>query len=285
MPLPVTDDGAIFGFQNWALRLGVLGCMGGLHPAARLHHMERIGRTAAHLRPSAPTSVVLTTSLDAAATAAAGGAGHGSLSPATHDDELGLDLELLYSCCEELVARGATPGVCVAVARHGKLLPPRAFGFAGPDAGADVNQGLEAGAELQPSSIFLVASVTKPVVATAVVQLVEQGRLDLDAPVSSLIPAFATSSAGASDPFRGDARAAVTVRHLLTHTSGLPDAVSEEPRFSSYAPLIGRRAAVCTRTRMLACGPAADSNLLAFRSLRTTNCEHVRPRSLTSARS
>eukprot|EP01046_Picozoa_sp_COSAG06_P005361 COSAG06_NODE_238_length_19422_cov_16.417741_23_plen_279_part_00 len=202
--------------------------------------MERIGRTAAHLRPSAPTSVVLTTSLDAAATAA-GGAGHGPLPAATHD-ELGLDLEPLYACCEELVARGATPGVCVAVARHGKLLPPRAFGFAGPDAGADVNQGLEAGAELQPSSIFLVASVTKPVVATAVVQLVEQGRLDLDAPVSSLIPAFA-SSAGGSDPFRGDARAAVTVRHLLTHTSGLPDAVSEGPRVCSYTPLICRRAA------------------------------------------
>lgn len=137
--------------------------------------------------------------------------------------ELGVDPSRLYACCEELVTQGATPGLCVAVARHGKLLQPRAFGTAGPDAG-EVNQGLEGGVPLQPDSIFLVASVTKPVVATAVMQLVEQHRVELDAPVCALLPEFRTSSP--DDPL-ASARGDVTVRHLLTHTSGLPDAVPE----------------------------------------------------------
>jgi CubicO group peptidase (beta-lactamase class C family) len=149
----------------------------------------------------------------------------------------GVDTGPLYACCEEMVANGASPGLCVAVARHGQLLPPRAFGTAGgggAGSGAgEVAQGLDGGALLRPDSIFLVASVTKPVVATAVVQLIEWGELELDAPVCSLLPGFAaTSSAAGGGGNGGDdpliaARAEVTVRHLLTHTSGLPDAVPE----------------------------------------------------------
>jgi beta-lactamase class C len=91
-------------------------------------------------------------------------------------------------------------------------------------------------AELRPDSIFLVASVTKPVVATAVMQLVEKGLLDLDAPVHTILPAFATSS-DPDDPL-ASARLAVTPRHLLTHTSGLPDAVPENHELRArQAPL------------------------------------------------
>lgn len=167
--------------------------------------MERLGRTALHLRPAAA-------------------AGSTTL-PGSTPADVGVDLEPLWAACEELVARGAAPGYCVAVARHGKLLPPRAFGLAGPAAG-ERDQGLVGGMPLVPDSIFLVASVTKPVVATAVLQLVQRGELDLDATVSSLIPAFSSSTAGSDDPLAA-ARATVTVRHLLTHTSGLPDAVPE----------------------------------------------------------
>jgi CubicO group peptidase (beta-lactamase class C family) len=170
--------------------------------------MERLGRTAQHLRPTAISASE--TTLPSMGSAAA---------------DLGVDLEPLWSACEELVAHGAAPGYCVAVARHGKLLPPRAFGHAGPEAG-ERDQGLVGGMSLVPDSIFLVASVTKPVVATAVLQLVQRGQLDLDATVSSLIPAFGTSAAGSDDRLVAE-RATVTVRHLLTHTSGLPDAVPE----------------------------------------------------------
>src|SRR4051794_22620214 len=59
-------------------------------------------------------------------------------------------------------------------------------------------------------SIFPVASLTKPVVAVAVMQLVEDGAIGLDDPVAKFIPEFELQGKGA-----------ITVRHLLTHTSGL----------------------------------------------------------------
>jgi CubicO group peptidase (beta-lactamase class C family) len=61
-------------------------------------------------------------------------------------------------------------------------------------------------------SIFFLASVTKPIVATAVMRYVDEGRLDLDVPVARILPAFV-----------GHGREAVTPRHILTHSSGLPD--------------------------------------------------------------
>jgi CubicO group peptidase (beta-lactamase class C family) len=68
----------------------------------------------------------------------------------------------------------------------------------------------EAGLPMERSTLFRMASNTKPVVATAAAILVERGRLRYDDPVSRYIPSF---GAGAS--------AAITVHHLLTHTSGL----------------------------------------------------------------
>jgi len=65
-------------------------------------------------------------------------------------------------------------------------------------------------------SPFLVASITKPVTATAVLQCVERGLIDLENPVREYVPAF-----------DGDRREAVTVRDLLRHTSGLPDMLPE----------------------------------------------------------
>jgi CubicO group peptidase (beta-lactamase class C family) len=58
------------------------------------------------------------------------------------------------------------------------------------------------------------ASITKPFVATAVMQLVEQGKVDLDAPVTKYVPYFRLK-----DPRYQD----ITVRQMVTHTSGMPD--------------------------------------------------------------
>jgi CubicO group peptidase (beta-lactamase class C family) len=63
-----------------------------------------------------------------------------------------------------------------------------------------------------PDTVFLLASITKPMTATGIMALVEHGRLHLDDPVHRHLPAFA-----------GADRAPVTLRHLLNHTSGLPD--------------------------------------------------------------
>jgi len=70
-------------------------------------------------------------------------------------------------------------------------------------------------------TIFLLASITKPILATAVMQMVERGRLLLGAPVASILPAFDASGKGG-----------VTVRHLLTHTSGLDETAWLERRLN-----------------------------------------------------
>jgi serine-type D-Ala-D-Ala carboxypeptidase len=69
---------------------------------------------------------------------------------------------------------------------------------------------------IDAESLFFLASVTKPIFATAFMQLVDDGSVELDAPVARWLPQFDT-----------DQKRAVTIRHLLSHTSGVPDALPE----------------------------------------------------------
>ncbi|MBG0566416.1 serine hydrolase domain-containing protein [Actinoplanes aureus] len=68
------------------------------------------------------------------------------------------------------------------------------------------------GVEATPDSVFQVGSVTKLLTATLLMQLVDEGRVELDAPVRRYLPGFRVADEAAS--------AAITVRHLLTHTAG-----------------------------------------------------------------
>jgi CubicO group peptidase (beta-lactamase class C family) len=68
------------------------------------------------------------------------------------------------------------------------------------------------GVEATPDSLFQVGSITKPLTATLVMQLADEGELELDAPVRRYLPGFRVADEGAS--------AAITVRQLLTHTAG-----------------------------------------------------------------
>lgn len=63
-------------------------------------------------------------------------------------------------------------------------------------------------------TIFHLASVTKPFVATAVMQLADRGKVDIDAPVTRYLPYFKMNDPRASS---------ITVKQLLTHTAGMPD--------------------------------------------------------------
>lgn len=67
--------------------------------------------------------------------------------------------------------------------------------------------------ETTPDSLFQIGSITKVYTATLVMQLVDEGRIDLDAPIQSYLPDVRFADAGAS--------ARITVRHLLSHTSGV----------------------------------------------------------------
>lgn len=113
----------------------------------------------------------------------------------------------------ELVARhvqeGRIPGAVLGIARSGGDLRSEAFSPPG-------------GPELTIESRFLVASITKPIVATAVMQLAAQGLLVLSDPVARYLPEFAPQPAGERLP-GGEA---VTTWHLLTHTSGLRDTLT-----------------------------------------------------------
>ena len=75
------------------------------------------------------------------------------------------------------VAKHHLPGAALAVARNGRLVYARGFGFADRDEKQPV----------QPESLFRIASISKPLTAAAVLQLVERGRLKLDEPVFELL--------------------------------------------------------------------------------------------------
>jgi CubicO group peptidase (beta-lactamase class C family) len=97
------------------------------------------------------------------------------------------------------------PSVALAVAQHGEVVCEAAFGF------ADVANRRAA----TPGTVYSLASISKPFTATAVMQLVERGQVELDAPANRYLGLAQLRA------FEGDADSA-TIRRLLTHTAGLP---------------------------------------------------------------
>ncbi len=90
-------------------------------------------------------------------------------------------------------------------------------------------------ANLDPSQVFLLASISKPMTASGVMILADRGQLSLGDPVRKFIPEFS-----------GGDRNLVTVRHLLTHSSGLPDMLPENTELRRrHAPLEDFVAATC----------------------------------------
>jgi CubicO group peptidase (beta-lactamase class C family) len=110
----------------------------------------------------------------------------------------------LDAVLEEIVTRWGIPGMAVGIVQENEIIYARGFGV----------QSLDTQAPVTPESIFCVASVAKCFVATALMHLVEQQRLDLDTPLVSYLPYFRLD----------DARyRRITIRQMLSHTSGLPD--------------------------------------------------------------
>ena len=89
-------------------------------------------------------------------------------------------LARIDSMCQQAVAQGKVPGVVALVARKGKIVYYKAFGMAD-------NQK---GRALQREDIFRIASQSKAITATAVMMLWEEGRFQLDDPISKYIPEF-----------------------------------------------------------------------------------------------
>jgi len=113
------------------------------------------------------------------------------------------------------------PGGAVAVAKDGRLLLSRGYGW------ADV----ERRQPVKPDSLFRIASVSKPITALALLVLVEQGRLDLDAKAVDLLGPIRPMEGASIDPtFRQ-----ITVRQLLYHTAGFDRQASFDPMFPPAA--------------------------------------------------
>jgi methyl acetate hydrolase len=111
----------------------------------------------------------------------------------------------------------AIPGVVAMATDRQRTLYQGAFGMA----------DMATGRALTADALFRIASMTKAITTTAAMQLVEQGRFGLDDPVEKYLPAFARMQVFESfDPATGayrlhPATRIATVRHLMTHTSGL----------------------------------------------------------------
>jgi CubicO group peptidase (beta-lactamase class C family) len=103
-------------------------------------------------------------------------------------------------------------GAVVLVAHRGEVVLRKTAGW----------MDREARRPMQPDAIFRLASVTKPVVSAAALALIESGRLSMDDPVTRWLPEFRPRLPGGEAP-------EITVRHLLTHTSGLSYGFLEEP--------------------------------------------------------
>ena len=83
------------------------------------------------------------------------------------------------------------------------------------------------GRGITENAMFLLGSISKPICVTALMTLYDKGQFKLDDPLQKFIPAF-----------NGDGRERITIQHLLTHVSGLPDQLPENNDLrSSHAPL------------------------------------------------
>jgi CubicO group peptidase (beta-lactamase class C family) len=116
---------------------------------------------------------------------------------------------------ERATQSGSVPGVVAAAATDRGVVYHGAFG----------RRSLDDATPMTLDSVFRIASMTKAVTSVAAMQLVERGKVGLDEPLGHLVPALAAPEvfegfdAGGSPRLR-PARTAVTLRHLLTHTSG-----------------------------------------------------------------
>ncbi len=115
------------------------------------------------------------------------------------------------------VQNGNLPGAVALIARNGKIVFWKAYGMAD-------NQ---AGKEMKRDAIFRIASQTKAITSTAVMMLWEEGKFQLDDPISKYIPEFKNQQVlksfhYADTTWTGEpVKKEITIRHLLTHTSGI----------------------------------------------------------------
>jgi CubicO group peptidase (beta-lactamase class C family) len=115
----------------------------------------------------------------------------------------------LDSVIAEIMARWGIPGLGAGIIQGNEILYARGFGV----------QSVETGVPVSFDSLFCLASIAKCFVACAIMKLVEQGQLDLVAPLVRYLPYFRLND---------DRYPQITLRQMLSHTSGMPDMDEDE---------------------------------------------------------
>lgn len=116
---------------------------------------------------------------------------------------------------QQAVLAGHVPGVVAAASSSEGTVYEAAFG----------ERALGRGVAMTPDTVFWLASMTKPIVGAAAMQLVEQGKLTLDEPAAKFLPELAdvkllTGWDSSGQPLLQAPKAQITLRQLLTHTAG-----------------------------------------------------------------
>ena len=117
----------------------------------------------------------------------------------------GLQADPLDDYLAQEMKKQHIPGLALAVLKEGKIVKAEGYGWA----------DLEGKIPVKPNTVFQLQSITKSFTATGIMMLVEEGKIGLDHPIGSYLE-------GLPDDW-----GRITVRHLLTHTSGLKDFINE----------------------------------------------------------
>lgn len=151
-------------------------------------------------------------------------AAHAATLPDTRPEAVGLSgerLERIHQIVERHMQAGDITGAVMLVARRGRI------------AYVDITGTLDLAGTMpmQRDTVFRLASMTKPVIGTAIMMMLEEGRLQLSDPISKYIPEFANQRVAIAEELDSDgtsptfhtvpAERDITIRDLLTHTSGL----------------------------------------------------------------
>ena len=151
--------------------------------------------------------VLLSTTLAAQAPSGSRSTAHGTFDPARAG--------VIDRALQRYIDTDRVAGLVSLVMQDGQVVYEKAFGWA----------DREAGRRMTPDTIFRIASQTKALTSTAIMQLIEEGALTLNTRVSTLIPSFARTSVAVVNA-RGrvtqvPAERPITIRDLLTHTAGI----------------------------------------------------------------
>ena len=119
--------------------------------------------------------------------------------------EIGKNLDDTFSpFIQHVLESRELPGLAVGIVSDNEIVYARGFGV----------RSIKTREPISMTTIFHMASVSKPFVATGIVQLIEQGRVQLDAPITAALPYFKLDD----DRYRD-----ITIQQMLSHVSGMPD--------------------------------------------------------------